>query len=98
MGLINLSISDRSGRANDKNGIGSEANCCLLTRVRTNEDLYCYTYMFGLFKKKSEKEKLEDQYEKLLAETHKLSTVNRTASDAKAAEADAVLKKIEAMD
>jgi hypothetical protein len=51
--------------------------------------------MFGIFKKKSEKEKLE---EKLLAETHKLSTVNRTASDAKAAEADAVLKKIEAMD
>ena len=54
--------------------------------------------MFGLFKKKSDKEKLEDQYQKLLAETHKLSTVNRTASDAKAAEADAVLKKIEAME
>lgn len=54
--------------------------------------------MFGLFKKKSEKEKLEDQYEKLLAEAHKLSTINRTASDAKAAEADAVLKQLEAMD
>jgi hypothetical protein len=54
--------------------------------------------MFGLFKKKSEKEKLEDQYEKLLAEAHKLSTVNRTDSDAKAAEADAVLKKIEALE
>ena len=96
--MINLSISDRNGRANDKNIIGSEANYCLLTRIRTNEDLYCYIYMFGLFKKKSDKEKLEDQYEKLLAETHKLSTVNRTASDAKAAEADAVLKKIEAME
>jgi hypothetical protein len=96
--LIYRSISDRSGRVNDKNGIGSEANYCLLTCVRTNEEVHCYTYMFGLFKKKSEKEKLEDQYEKLLAETHKLSTVNRTASDAKAAEADAVLKKIEAMD
>ncbi|MDG2455718.1 MAG: Lacal_2735 family protein, partial [Bacteroidia bacterium] len=31
-------------------------------------------------------------------EAHKLSTVNRTASDAKAAEADAVLKQIEALD
>lgn len=58
----------------------------------------CYKSMFGLFKKKSEKEKLEDQYEKLLGEAHKLSTVNRTASDAKAAEADAILKRIEAMD
>jgi hypothetical protein len=58
----------------------------------------CYLSMFGLFKKKSEKEKLEDQYEKLLGEAHKLSTVNRTASDAKAAEADAVLKQIEALD
>ena len=54
--------------------------------------------MFGLFKKKTEKEKMEDQYEKLLSEAHKLSTVNRTASDAKAAEADALLKKIEAME
>jgi len=62
--LIYLSISERSGRVNDKNEIGSEANYCLLTQVRTNEDLYCYTYMFGLFKKKSDKEKLEDQYMK----------------------------------
>ncbi len=54
--------------------------------------------MFGLFKKKTEKEKLEDQYEKLLKETHRLSTINRTDSDAKAAEADAILKKIEAME
>lgn len=54
--------------------------------------------MFGLFKKKSEKEKLEDQYEKLLQEAHKLSTINRTQSDAKAAEANELLKKIEAMD
>ncbi|MBT8327318.1 MAG: Lacal_2735 family protein [Bacteroidia bacterium] len=53
--------------------------------------------MFGLFKKKTEKEKLEDAYEKLLAEAHRLSTINRTQSDAKAAEADQVLKKIEAL-
>lgn len=54
--------------------------------------------MFGLFKKKSEKEKLEDQYAKLLKESHRLSTINRADSDAKVAEADAVLKKIEALD
>jgi hypothetical protein len=54
--------------------------------------------MFGLFKKKSEKEKLEELYEQLLAEAYKLSTVNRTASDAKTAEANAVLQQIEALD
>ena len=50
--------------------------------------------MFGLFKKKTQKEQLEETYEKLLKESYKLSTINRTASDAKAAEADAILKKI----
>ena len=44
--------------------------------------------MFGLFKKKTQKEQLEETYEKLLKESFKLSTINRTASDAKAAEAD----------
>tara|TARA_B100001063_G_C16447451_1_gene396627 strand:+ start:325 stop:489 length:165 start_codon:yes stop_codon:yes gene_type:complete len=53
--------------------------------------------MFGIFKKRTEKDKLEIQYEKLLKESYKLSTINRTASDAKAAEADAILKKIEAL-
>jgi hypothetical protein len=53
--------------------------------------------MFGLFKKKSELEKLQDQYKALLSEAHKLSTVNRSASDAKTAEADAILKKIETL-
>ena len=33
--------------------------------------------MFGLFKKKSQKEKLEETYEKLIKESYKLSTVNR---------------------
>ncbi|MDC0579447.1 Lacal_2735 family protein [Bacteroidia bacterium] len=51
--------------------------------------------MFGIFKKKTQKEILENQYEKLLKESFQLSTINRTESDAKAAEADAVLKKIE---
>ena len=54
--------------------------------------------MFGLFKKKSQKEKLEETYDKLIKESYKLSTVNRTASDAKAVEADAILKEIEKLD
>tara|TARA_R110002050_G_scaffold30755_1_gene78630 strand:+ start:5514 stop:5678 length:165 start_codon:yes stop_codon:yes gene_type:complete len=53
--------------------------------------------MFGLFKKKSEKEKLQEQYSKLLKESHRLSMVNRAESDKKAAEADAVAKLIDAM-
>ena len=31
--------------------------------------------MFGLFKKKSQKEKLEETYDKLIKESYKLSTV-----------------------
>ena len=53
--------------------------------------------MFGLFKKKSEKEKLQEQYSKLLKESHRLSTINRAESDKKAAEADALARQIEAM-
>ncbi|WP_034886432.1 Lacal_2735 family protein [Gillisia sp. JM1] len=51
--------------------------------------------MFGLFKKKSEKEKLQDQYEKLLKEAHNLSTTNRKMSDQKTFEADEVMKQLE---
>lgn len=51
--------------------------------------------MFGLFKKKSEKEKLQSQYEALLKEAYSLSTTNRKLSDQKTAEADQVLKKME---
>ena len=54
--------------------------------------------MFGLFKKKSEKEKLQEQYKKLLKESFDLSKSNRTASDAKHSEADVILKKIEALE
>jgi len=53
--------------------------------------------MFGLFKKKTEKEKLQLQYEKLLKESFELSKINRSESDAKAAEAEAVMKKIESL-
>ena len=51
--------------------------------------------MFGLFKKKSEKEKLQEKYAKLLSESHKISHSNRTASDKLMAEAEEVAKKIE---
>lgn len=54
--------------------------------------------MFGLFKKKTEKEKLQEQYEKLLKESFELSTRDRAASDKKAAEADELAKKIEQLD
>jgi hypothetical protein len=53
--------------------------------------------MFGLFKKKTEKEKLQSQYEKLMKESFELSTQNRSKSDDKAAEADAIMKQIEAL-
>ncbi|MCH4822412.1 Lacal_2735 family protein [Gramella lutea] len=51
--------------------------------------------MFGLFKKKSEIEKLEIKYRKLLEEAHRLSTSNRSLSDEKSYEANEVLKEID---
>jgi len=51
--------------------------------------------MFGLFKRKSEIQKLELKYKKLLEEAHKLSTINRSSSDAKTFEANEVLKEID---
>tara|TARA_R110000787_G_scaffold41071_13_gene101613 strand:- start:8804 stop:8968 length:165 start_codon:yes stop_codon:yes gene_type:complete len=51
--------------------------------------------MFGLFKKKSEKEKLRVLYKKLLNESYNLSTTNRKLSDQKAFEADEVMKQFE---
>ncbi|WP_194851124.1 Lacal_2735 family protein [Nonlabens antarcticus] len=53
--------------------------------------------MFGLFKKKSEAEKLQEEYKKLMADSHRLSTTDRTASDAAYAEADKVAKKMDAL-
>ncbi|WP_277479457.1 Lacal_2735 family protein [Catalinimonas alkaloidigena] len=51
--------------------------------------------MFNLFKKKSEVEKLQDKYKKLLAEAHSLSQRDRKAGDMKMAEAEEVAQKIE---
>ncbi|MEY3438032.1 MAG: hypothetical protein RL265_617 [Bacteroidota bacterium] len=54
--------------------------------------------MFGLFKKKSKLEILQEKYAKLMAESHKLSTTNRSESDKKVAEADLVIKEMEELE
>lgn len=51
--------------------------------------------MFGLFKKKTELEKLNDKYKKLQKEAFDLSKTNRQKSDAKLKEADDVAKAID---
>lgn len=53
--------------------------------------------MFSLFKKKSQEEKLQDLYKKLLEESYKLSHSNRKKADEKLAEANQVLEQIEAL-
>jgi hypothetical protein len=54
--------------------------------------------MFGLFKKKSEVEKLQELYKKLMEEAFKLQSINRSQSDHKYQEADMVLKKIDLLE
>jgi len=51
----------------------------------------------GLFKKKSPTEKLEKKYRDLMSQAHKMSTTNRAQSDALVAEAEEVLKQIDAI-
>ena len=51
--------------------------------------------MFGIFKKKSQLDKLQEQYKKLLEESYKLSATNRSESDKKQAEAQNILQQIE---
>jgi hypothetical protein len=51
--------------------------------------------MFNIFKRKSNKERLNQQYKILLKEAFELSKVNRAASDEKIAEANLVLEQIE---
>lgn len=53
--------------------------------------------MFGLFKKKSPLEKLQEKYEKATAEAFRLSKIDRKASDAKQAEAEEILKEMDAL-
>lgn len=54
--------------------------------------------MFGLFKKKSEKEKLNVKYMKLLEDSKRMSTSNRSESDRLIAEAEKVLDQIKALE
>jgi hypothetical protein len=51
--------------------------------------------MFGLFKKKSEIEILQENYKKLLEKAHQLSTKNRMEADKVMAEAEEIAKKID---
>ena len=51
--------------------------------------------MFGLFKRKTETEKIQNRYKKLMAEWHDLSSIDRSASDAKYAEAQKVLDQLD---
>ena len=52
----------------------------------------------GLFTRKSPKQKLEEAYRKKLEEAHKASQVNRTKGDQLLAEAEELLKQIDALD
>ena len=51
--------------------------------------------MFNLFKKKDPREAIMKRYRALLAESHRLSTSDRKASDLKRAEAEALLDEFE---
>lgn len=51
--------------------------------------------MFGIFKKKTKKEKLYLQYKKLTSEAYTLSTINRKLSDQKLYEAEMIMKKLD---
>lgn len=54
--------------------------------------------MFGLFKKKTKKEKMIKEYEKLKEKAFELSKTNRRASDQMAAKAEELWKEIEKLD
>lgn len=51
--------------------------------------------MFGLFKKRSQVDKLEKKHRQLLEEAFRLSKVNRAAGDAKYAEAQHIQEQID---
>ncbi|SMD44033.1 hypothetical protein SAMN00777080_2648 [Aquiflexum balticum DSM 16537] len=51
--------------------------------------------MFGLFKKKTEIEKLQENYKSMMEKAHKLSHSNRTEADRLMAEAEEIAKKID---
>ena len=53
--------------------------------------------MFGLFKKTSQLDKLQKEYENLMSDWHALSSTNRAESDKKYAEAQKILDQIEVL-
>jgi len=53
--------------------------------------------MFGLFKSKSKLDTLQKQYETLMSEWHKLSSIDRAKSDEKYAEAQKILDQIDVL-
>jgi len=53
--------------------------------------------MFNFFKKKTERERLQIKQQKLLSDAYKLSHTNRTLSDQKIVEAEAISNKIESI-
>jgi hypothetical protein len=53
--------------------------------------------MFGLFKRQSEIENLQKKYAKAMKEWHRLSAVDRQASDKIYAEAENLAKQIDAI-
>ena len=54
--------------------------------------------MFGIFKTKSEADRLQEKYGKLMAKWHKLSTTNRAESDKAYAEAQEMLQQIDELE
>ena len=54
--------------------------------------------MFGLFKKKTEVEKLQEQYKRKMKEGYDLQSIDRSASDQKYFEADQILQKIKTLE
>tara|TARA_R110002073_G_scaffold306012_5_gene475216 strand:+ start:59086 stop:59256 length:171 start_codon:yes stop_codon:yes gene_type:complete len=54
--------------------------------------------MFGIFKKKTELEKLQEQYKKKMKEGYDLQSTNRAASDQKYGEAQSIIEKIELLE
>ncbi|MFZ6052251.1 Lacal_2735 family protein [Halocola ammonii] len=53
--------------------------------------------MFGLFKKKSKIEKLEDKHRKLLSKAYEISHSDRSKGDALLAEAEELANEIDKM-
>lgn len=71
----------------------------LIEKVNYNKVTLHNTYkMFELFKQKSAKDKLYEQYEQLMAQSHALTKTNRAESDKKYAEAQELIKQIDELE